>query len=98
MVHSIRFSSFREDLGKGLDDPDKWSLESLNKAVATNKTRSVFLLKKVPVLLLYLTAYVEVGGQMVFTKDVYNRDPTLLKALNGRFVFRKLPVAGRKKL
>ena len=80
-----------------LNDSDKWSLENLNQVVATNKTRKVFLPERVPVLLLYITARVNNEGAMVFTKDVYGRDSAVLKALDGRFVFRKQPVAGRKK-
>ncbi len=80
-----------------LNDPEKWSLENLNQVVATKKTRKVFLPARVPVLLLYITARVNNEGAMVFTKDVYGRDSAVLKALNGQFVFRKQPGAGRER-
>jgi murein L,D-transpeptidase YcbB/YkuD len=81
-----------------LNDSDRWSPEKLNQAVASKKTQTIFLPTRIPVLLLYLTAHVDNDGSMVFKKDIYKRDSAVLKALNGRFSFRKQPVAGRERL
>lgn len=66
--------------------------------MASKKTQTIFLPNRVPVLPLYMTAHVENDGGMVFKKDVYNRDGAVLKALDGKFTFRKQPVAGRERL
>jgi murein L,D-transpeptidase YcbB/YkuD len=65
-----------------LDDP-AWTRETLEAEIATGKTRRVTLRQPVPVLLVYLTAMVDPDGSTRFFRDVYERDPALLAALNG---------------
>jgi murein L,D-transpeptidase YcbB/YkuD len=72
-----------------LGDPATWNQETLAAAVATKQTRTVYLAKPVPVLLLYWTAQPLANGQVVFRNDVYGRDPPTLAALNGPFVPRR---------
>jgi murein L,D-transpeptidase YcbB/YkuD len=81
-----------------LDDPATWSREALERALATNATRTLTLREPVPVILMYWTLGVDDGGRVSFKRDVYARDPAVLAALDGDFSFRRRPVAGRKTL
>jgi murein L,D-transpeptidase YcbB/YkuD len=68
-------------------DP-KWTRESLDRAVADEKTITVSLPRPLPVLILYLTAVAFDGGKdFTFLRDVYDRDETVLRALNADFVY-----------
>ena len=42
--------------GLVLQDSVKWSRERINAVVGSNKTKTVFLPKRIPVFILYLTA------------------------------------------
>ncbi len=64
-----------------LQDSISWSKEKILAAIKGGKTRMVFLPRRIPVYLLYLTAMDE-GGDLRFHEDVYNRDDQVLKALN----------------
>jgi murein L,D-transpeptidase YcbB/YkuD len=75
-----------------LDDPGKWNRTRIDQAVATGKTVTIHLDRPVPVLLLYWTAASDPDGQVDFLPDIYGRDATVLKALNGEFRYRKRPV------
>ncbi|MFN2377926.1 MAG: murein L,D-transpeptidase [Candidatus Binatia bacterium] len=59
-----------------------WSVEALEREIATGKTRSIQLASPVPVLVLYWTAAVEPDGQVHFLPDIYKRDPALLRELD----------------
>jgi murein L,D-transpeptidase YcbB/YkuD len=72
-----------------LDEPATWSQEAMAAAIATKQTRTVYLAKPIPVLLLYWTAQPLANGQVVFRDDIYGRDPPTLAALNGPFVPRR---------
>ncbi len=72
-----------------LGEPAIWNQESLAAAVATKQTRTVYLAKPVPVLLLYWTAQPLANGRVMFRNDIYGRDPPTLAALNGPFVPRR---------
>jgi murein L,D-transpeptidase YcbB/YkuD len=50
------------------------------------------------VILMYWTFDVAADGTVSFKRDVYGRDPALLKALDGDFSFRRRPVAGRTRI
>ena len=68
-------------------DP-KWTRESLERAVADEKSVTVSLPQPLPVLILYLTAVAFDGGkEFTFLRDVYDRDETVLRALNAGFVY-----------
>ena len=68
-------------------DP-KWTHESLERAVADEKSVTVSLPQPLPVLILYLTAVAFDGGkEFTFLRDIYDRDQTVLSALNAGFVY-----------
>ena len=67
-----------------LDDPAR-SREQMLSEVG-GKTERVFLDEPMTVMLLYWTAGGQ-AGSVQFLKDVYGRDPAVLEALDGDFVF-----------
>jgi murein L,D-transpeptidase YcbB/YkuD len=71
-----------------LNDP-QWNRQAMDAVIATQETRTVYLNKPVPVLILYWTAQPRADGQVVFRSDVYGRDPATLAALDSDF---RLPV------
>ena len=79
-----------------LDDPDNWSTEKLLAVKDTGETKSIFLKERIPVLLLYWTAYIAPasGGNVHFRQDIYERDARILAGLNGDFTIRDRPVVG----
>jgi murein L,D-transpeptidase YcbB/YkuD len=64
-----------------LNDP-AWTVEALEREIATGKTRNVNLGQAVPVLVLYWTAAKSRGGVVEFLPDIYDRDPALIRALD----------------
>ena len=66
-----------------LDDARRWSPEALEEALATGKTRTVTVRRKLPVLLHYATAGLDDDGRMQFRPDIYARDAAVLAALRG---------------
>jgi murein L,D-transpeptidase YcbB/YkuD len=68
-----------------LGDPQIWNPQSMAEVIATKKTKTVYLAKPVPVLILYWTAQPRPDGQVVFHDDVYGRDPATLAALDSAF-------------
>ena len=77
----IRVQNPLELAARVLQDSVKWNSEQIKAAVGTNKTKTVFLPKRIPVFILYLTAFTE-GDDLLFRDDVYNRDNAVLYALN----------------
>lgn len=66
-----------------LQDPATWNHDSLEDVLDSGQTRTIFLEKELPVYLLYLTAVAfDDGGTFYFFRDVYDRDPALLAALD----------------
>jgi len=68
-----------------LNDPERWNQATMAEVVASKKMLTVNLAKPVPVLILYWTAQPRPDGQVVFSNDVYDRDPSTLAALNSDF-------------
>jgi murein L,D-transpeptidase YcbB/YkuD len=64
----------------------------------SGKIENVYLTKPVPTLLLYWTAFTTLDGRCNFRKDVYNRDPDIVFALDGPIMIRKEHEAGREEL
>ncbi|MGD9140241.1 MAG: L,D-transpeptidase family protein [bacterium] len=64
----------------------------------TGKEENVYLTKPVPTLLLYWTAFTTLDGGCNFRKDVYERDPAIIAALDGPIVLRKGHEADRDRL
>ena len=67
-----------------LDDARRWSAEALEETLASGKTRTVTVVRKLPVLLHYATAGQDDDGQLQFRPDIYGRDTAVLGALDGR--------------
>lgn len=61
-----------------------WTLEAIDAAIATGKTRTVSLPKPVPVYVLYETAFADADGTVEFRTDIYDRDGRLDEALVAR--------------
>jgi murein L,D-transpeptidase YcbB/YkuD len=68
-----------------LNDPARWTQQTMAEVVATKKMQTVNLNQPVPVLILYWTAQPRPDGQVIFRNDVYGRDPATLAALNAPF-------------
>jgi murein L,D-transpeptidase YcbB/YkuD len=65
-----------------LDDPERWSLDSLEAALAPGTTRTIPLPKPISVFVLYWTASADLHRELHFFRDVYGRDAPLLRALD----------------
>jgi len=70
------------DFAEVLLGPDGWDSERVQAERMRRETKSVFLSKPMPVLLLYWTTEVGADGQIRFYEDVYERDQAILDALN----------------
>ena len=77
-----------------MKDPEKYSKAKFEEVVASRQTQRLNLTENIPVVILYLTAGLADDGHVMFLKDIYNRDQTVLDALNGP-VFINLPDPGR---
>jgi L,D-transpeptidase YcbB len=64
-----------------LEGQDGWDRQTLQAAIDEGRTRTVFLSRPVPVLIVYWTASVGASGELRFARDVYARDAPLLQAL-----------------
>ena len=65
--------------------------KKLNHLLATGKTKTVHLPKRVPILLLYLTVNVDRNGWVYFREDVYQRDRAVIDGLEKPFAFTTRP-------
>ena len=63
-----------------------WTRERLDAAIASGRTQTLFLDEPVPIYLLYWTVGVMEDGSILFKRDVYDRDPPVLAALDSRLV------------
>ena len=68
-----------------LDDPEKWNRERILEVFNTNKTRRVDLPKPKTIMLLYVTVRFDDNENLIFKKDVYQRDQVVLDGLNEEF-------------
>ncbi|MBI5505422.1 MAG: L,D-transpeptidase family protein [Deltaproteobacteria bacterium] len=64
-----------------LDDP-AWSVDALERAIATGKSQTLTLRQPVPVLILYWTAAMDRDGKVEFLPDVYGRDAAIIRELH----------------
>jgi murein L,D-transpeptidase YcbB/YkuD len=67
-----------------LEGQDDWTRDRIDAAVATNATQTVYLKAPLPVLIVYWTVSVGAGGDIRVARDIYNLDPPLIRALDGR--------------
>lgn len=65
------------------EDP-RWTMETLQAALAEKRDEKVMLPRPEPIHLLYCTAWAEPDGTVHFRRDIYGRDRALAEALNGR--------------
>ena len=77
------------DFAQLLLKSDQWNKARIMEIVASRKTTSVPLPSPVTVILLYWTVNADDDGQVVFKRDIYNRDGLVLAALKSPFRFRK---------
>ena len=73
-----------------MDDPDVWNMDKINEILDSGETTRIDLPKPIPIYLLYWTTGVDRKGKVYFIKDVYKRDPAVLKALNTSVKFRSV--------
>jgi len=73
-----------------LADKEGWDRQRIDAVIASGKTTRVNLNKPMRVFVVYNTARVPAeDGQVHFRVDVYDRDASVLKALNGPFRLHK---------
>jgi murein L,D-transpeptidase YcbB/YkuD len=75
-----------------LDDPDRWNAASIANAIGQGTLRNITLKKRVPVLLVYWTAWVDPQGRLNFRRDLYGQDAKWAQALEERFIVRARPL------
>ena len=81
----IRVEKYTELAQRLLNDTVDWNPEKIQELIDTEETQRVNLLQKMPVILTYSTVWVEPNGDIIFLKDVYERDQAVLKGLNEPF-------------
>ena len=64
------------------DDP-LWTRENILTSMKSGKRQLVNLPEKIPIYILYRTAWVDEEGKLNFRKDIYDRDILLAAALDG---------------
>lgn len=74
------------DLAERLLARQGWTAERIDAIIESGKRVRVDLQQPIPILIHYSTAWAT-EGQVSFKPDIYARDPGLLAALNGPFVF-----------
>ncbi len=78
-----------------LRDPAQWNQASLQAAIDGGATQRLNLPRKVPIMLLYLTAFPDQDGRLQFRRDVYKRDAPTLQALEGPLIWSPTSDFGR---
>jgi|GEM_PF-101603 len=61
---------------------NQWSKETIRQALNTQKTRRVILKKSIPVLVFYVTSFIDQNNNLAFYSDIYGYDTVLQQALN----------------
>lgn len=70
------------DLAELLLGNEGWTRIQIDTQIASGETRTVALEDSLPVVLLYRTAEVDEAGAVFFYEDIYERDASLLAALD----------------
>ncbi|NLC71509.1 MAG: L,D-transpeptidase family protein [Desulfuromonadaceae bacterium] len=68
-----------------LESPSAAGMRRLREALDSGKTKTIFLPRPMPIMLLYWTAQVGPDGEIIFKRDIYGRDSLLLQALDRKF-------------
>lgn len=69
-----------------LSDLGRWPTQRIESLIETGERKIVLLEKRIPVHILYWTAWVSPEGLLHFRRDVYDRDKPLDEALRNRLV------------
>jgi len=64
-----------------LRNDSSWTDEKINAAMDAGRERSITLNERVPVFIVYFTAFVDRDGKINFRKDIYNRDDRLAEMM-----------------
>ncbi|MFD1468689.1 murein L,D-transpeptidase [Hymenobacter caeli] len=64
-----------------LRDKPGWDQQTILDSIATHRERYITLTKKLPVYLVYLTAWADADGHAHFRDDIYGHDKTLAREL-----------------
>ncbi len=67
-----------------LDDPQRWSAETLVAELDRGATRTIAVGREIPVLLLYFTAGLDETGGVQLRQDIYSYDEEIIAALTER--------------
>ena len=78
----IRVENPLDFAAKLLEGEEGWDAESIQQAVASGKTETVFLKTPLPVLIVYWTVSVGAAGESRYARDVYNLYGRLRRALD----------------
>jgi murein L,D-transpeptidase YcbB/YkuD len=66
-----------------------WGHDRLMRVLDSRQTRSVSLAEPVTILLMYWTVAVDDDGTVHFSRDIYDRDPQIIRGLGEPFRFRE---------
>lgn len=70
-------------LGAFLLADQDYGVADLEAIVAARKTQRIHLKNPMPVIITYLTVGIDLEGNLMFFKDIYNRDQKVLEGLSG---------------
>lgn len=87
----IRIEKKWELLMNLMDDEEQWHMDRINELISAGETKTFNLPKPINIYIMYWTARVDENSNLFFMKDIYKRDPAVLKALNTPVVFEKYP-------
>jgi len=73
-----------------MDNSEEWNMKKINEILESGKTTRVNLKNPIEILLLYWTAGADKQDVLYFNKDVYDRDPDVLKELNKPYEYKKV--------
>ncbi len=65
-----------------------WNRSDLILAVDSKNTQSITLTEPVTIILMYWTVTVDEDGTVLFNRDIYQRDPPIIRGLGEPFRFR----------
>jgi murein L,D-transpeptidase YcbB/YkuD len=65
-----------------LNDPEKWNKVNIDQLIKKRQTTTAYLQRKPEVYLLYLTAFPDEEGKIVYRQDIYERDGMIMAALD----------------
>jgi len=71
-----------------MDDESVWNMDKINKILKSGKTTTINLPKPINIYIMYWTSRVDIENNLYFMKDVYKRDPAVIKALDMPYVFK----------